>query len=123
MTGRVGRGGAATEASENAASVIPTCCWRRRLSRGKTTPKPTAARMATAGTPTITSRSEDPKCVAQDDEVPVDESAPNPQCIHTKRAAVSQTVWQADSCRCVGMQSLLQNSCGDSTIEIGPGQD
>jgi len=60
VCGRDGRGGATTEASENAASVIPISRCLERLYRGNRMPKPMAAAMTTAGTPRITKSSEDP---------------------------------------------------------------
>ena len=65
--GLVGRGGAIIEESENEASVMPVSRCRARLNRGSTTPKITAAAMATAGTPRMTRSSVVPKglCVGR----------------------------------------------------------
>lgn len=60
-TESLGRGGATTDASEKAASVIPISRWRARLMRGNSTPKQRAARITTAGKPTMINSSLGPK--------------------------------------------------------------
>jgi hypothetical protein len=117
--GRDGRGGATTEASEKAASVIPISRCLARRNRGTTTPNAMAAMITAAGTPTRNRRSEDPTRVVRNAET-------KKQGRNVYPAGAPQyhkRTHQLTAPRGLGHVRFFRVSAAETAIEIAPRED